>query len=100
MNTLACFAFFAAGIAVDATYNYIRKRGENRAWHTGYGRAKREESIRKEMREKYEGNYNFPSYDIVPKKENKINKVPESFMDELHTNGRAVIRLNNGGVEK
>ena len=101
METLSYFVVFAAGIAVDATYNYFRNKGEKSAYENGYKRAKSEEDIRKNAFEKgkYQERYNHQDFNStpypmgVPKVPTKKQFVDEEFMANLKTNGKAIARI-------
>lgn len=109
MSIIAYALVFAAGIATNAVYNNIRRNGECRAYEDGYKQAQREEAIRKEamaskrfhdyFRTPIENNVytTNPAPRFVPQMQQNADnqpkkpiKIDESFMDELHTNGRAV----------
>lgn len=99
MNVFAIAIAFAAGIAFDATYQHIRRENEYQAFKDGYQQAQKEENMRKEANErgKFEERFNcrMTTYatDNNPKYAPKVAKVPESFMKDLHDNGRAVVRI-------
>lgn len=92
MNVFVCFVCFGAGVALDATYNYYRRRAEQKACNNGYQQGKREEQIRREADERvhfYEWLYKpIPT----PQKNDNII-IPDKFMDDLHNNGRAAMRI-------
>lgn len=101
MQTLIAFLLVLLGVIIDATYNNIRRKAEYQAFKDGYRQAQKEEKIRL-------ANTTHPQFyrPIVNpaatepkenKKEPTKKPIPQSFMDELHKNGRAVIKL--GGAK-
>ena len=97
MNVLSYFVAFAAGMALNAAYNYFSRDAEYRAYRKGLRHAREEEKLRQPSHKKGRlyRNYAFDTPIAKPKIEKKDNKIviPESFMDELKKNGRAVIKL-------
>lgn len=107
MSILAYAICFAAGIATNAIYTHIRRAGECKAYKNGYNTARREEEIRREaIASKRFQDYFYstlytanPSPRYIPQQaqcntENRnknILQVDESFMDDLHNNGRAAV---------
>lgn len=89
MDVFGCILCFSAGILVDALYNRARRFAERDAWKEGYGRAKREEDIRAQTREKYEQQQ--PNSGFV---------IPTQFINDFRRNGHAVTMFNNGGIRK
>lgn len=103
MQTLIAFLLVLLGVIIDATYNNIRRKAEYQAFKDGYRQAQKEEKIRianTAQPQFYRPIINPAATEPKEKKEQKKeNKklIPQSFMDELHKNGRAVIKL--GGAK-
>jgi hypothetical protein len=103
MNPIPYFLCFAAGMAVNAIYNQRQKVAEQKAYNKGYKQAQKEENIRIENRT-YRHNrvYELPAeYNLEPEPEQKRNvrTLDESFMEVLHTNGRAVVKFGGASNE-
>lgn len=103
MNPIPYFICFAAGMVVNAIYNQRQKVAEQKAYNKGYKQAQKEENIRIENRT-YRQNrvYELPTeYNLEPETEQKRNvrTVDESFMENLFTNGRAVVKFGGASNE-
>ena len=104
MEVFNAILLIGVGIGIDATYNYMRKRGEMQACKNGYYQAQKEETIRREAydngkRRERVRHMMCDSYaPYAPKHvdgesaSNTFN-IPESFVDHMHNNGRAVARI-------
>ena len=104
MDAISYFVCFAAGIALDATYNRLRKVGEQKAYSKGYKQAKKEEEIKTDTQrqcERIQRVEELPMYGVdTVKPKRRIYTIPESFMDELQANGCAVTKFpRNGGTD-
>ena len=106
MQTLIAFLLVALGVAVDATYNKIRRNAEYEAFIDGYRQAQKEEKIRLNAENAKQTQFYRPIVNtpVVPtykeintKKEPTKKTIPQSFMDDLQKNGRAAIKL--GGAQ-
>lgn len=94
MNTLYYILFFAAGIAVDMLYNRSKRIAAQNAYLQGFKHAKREE-------EKYFDGVNDGIRNGMPRytDENPVETpdqkllVPGYFMDHVHENGHATMKL-------
>lgn len=99
MNAFAIFAAFAAGVVLDATYQHIRKENEYLAFRDGYKQAQKEEAMRTEacaqgkMDAQIALRASVYTTDIEPRYVPKPGAVTDQFMDDLHRNGRAVVRI-------
>ena len=105
MNPIPYFLCFAAGMAVNAIYNQRQKVAEKKAYNRGYKQAQKEEAIRVEaynQQTKLDKVYELPTaYNLEPETEPKknIRTVNESFMEDLHANGRAVVKFGGASNE-
>lgn len=103
MNPIPYFLCFAAGMAVNAIYNQRQKVAENKAYNRGYKQAQKEENIRIENRTYRQNRVcELPAeYNLEPEAEPKRNvrTVDESFMENLFTNGRAVVKFGGASNE-
>lgn len=97
MNPIPYFICVALGIAIDATYRRHSEIAERKAYKKGYAQAQKENDIREEEKLKYERMRRYEnfisSYNTEPENKPKRRQIPESFMDDLHNNGSAVIKL-------
>ena len=104
MEVFNAILLIGIGIGIDATYNYLRKHGESEACKNGYRQAQNEEVMRREAYEDGERKERvrhmmYESYTTYAPKhvdgENASNtfNIPESFVDHMHNNGRAVARI-------
>lgn len=100
MNTFVCFLCFAAGMATNAVYARYREIEKSKAYNKGYERGMRKAEHMQTKEEQYDFEPRFaaipqPNYTAPPppKPKRKVTKIPESFMEELHKNGKAVINL-------
>ena len=107
MNPIPYFLCFAAGMAVNAFYNQRQKVAEHKAYNKGYKQAQKEENIRIETNNRtyrpYR-TYELPAtYNLEPETEaeskRKVHTVDESFMDNLYTNGHAVVKFGGASNE-
>ena len=100
MELFGTIVIFAAGVAVDAIYNNLRKHGESQAYREGYLQAEKEWKIRSEetwpkvlrAEPRYVGKHQVEDTTETNEKNIKVS-VPESFMQDLKGNGRAAMRL-------
>lgn len=105
MNIVPAFLLVALGIALHALHIFICRRAENNAWSNGYSQAAKEEQIRLTTEEKVK-KLAPPSAPALPfrsfstmqhypttEKPTGYPTVSQSFMDDLHANGRAAVRL-------
>ena len=98
MNPIPYFICVALGIAIDAGYRKRSEIAERNAYQKGYNKGYK--TAKKEVIAKYQKHQELPLFDDsytveteteAPKR--KIKTVPESFMDDLHSRGSAVIKL-------
>ena len=99
MNPIPYFICVALGIAIDATYRKRSEIAERNAYQKGYNKGYK--AAEKEVIAKYQKHNELPLFDesytveteseAAPKRH--IKTVPESFMNDLHRNGSAVIKL-------
>lgn len=97
MNPIPYFICVALGMAIDAAYRKRSEIAERKAYTKGYQKGLK--IGEKEAIAKYQEHKEFPLFDDsysvteteAPKR--NIKTVPESFMDDLHRNGSAVIKL-------
>ena len=103
MQTLIALSLIALGVVLDATYNAIRRKAEYQAFKDGYRQAQKGEKIRLSAETPHPQFYRpivNPTTPATKENEKKTEKkkiIPQSFMDELHKTGRAVIKL--GGAK-
>ena len=83
MNVIPYFICFAAGMIVDAAYHRCNKIAEQKAYDRGYNKG------RKQALKEVETNQ--PN-EVVEESKKEITLIPEEFMDDLRTNGKAVWR--------
>ena len=91
MNIIPYFLCVALGMAIDAAYRHRAKVAERNAYTKGY-----EKGRKATLRETTQNHETFPAFEAVTSAEStrrKIKKIPESFMEELHEKGGAVIKL-------
>lgn len=105
MNIVPAFLLVALGIALHALHVFICRRAENNAWSNGYSQAAKEEQIRLTAEERVKKLIPpaapalpfrpFPTEQRHPSfaKPTGYQTVSQSFMDDLHANGRAAVRL-------
>ena len=87
MNTLYYILFFAAGLAVDILYNRSKRIAVNNAYKEGFKHAKREDEYYRDgvnYGMQYRANEKLPERKLL---------VPDSFMDEVHENGHATMKI-------
>lgn len=98
MNPIPYFICVALGIAIDAAYRKRSEIAERKAYEKGYNKGYK--AAEREVIAKYKKHQELPLFDEsytietetdAPKR--NIKTVPESFMDNLHRNGSAVIKL-------
>ena len=90
MEAIPYFLCFAAGIIVDAVYHRCSKVAEQKAYDRGYNKGRKQALKETEAKNKIE-----ESYSVATEPETKdmnIAVIPESFMNDLHTYGKAVWR--------
>lgn len=97
MDVLTSFLCVAAGIALDATYNYLRKNGERKAYLDGYDKAKNEDRLCRHAYDegKAAEQVSQMMHGVYPKHaegKHSVN-VPESFVEHLNNNGQATMKL-------
>ena len=91
MNIIPYFLCVALGMAIDAGYRHRAKVAERNAYAKGY-----EKGPKAALRETVQKHETFPAFEESTTHEphkRKIKKIPESFMEDLHNNGGAVIKL-------
>lgn len=109
MTIVTAFLLVALGIALHAVHGIICRRMADNAWYNGYQQAAKEEQIRTTTEEKVK-RLALPPHQTAPapvpmsvmrtdtvansQKQHPEHKlVPQSFVDEFRTNGRAACRL-------
>ena len=99
MDIVSAFLCVAAGVALDATYNYLRKNGERKAYLEGYDRAKDEDLACKRAYDegKAAEQVSQMMHGVYPPKhtEGKPNNInmPESFLEHRNQNGQATMKI-------
>jgi len=98
MNPIPYFICVALGIAIDAAYRKRSEIAERNAYQKGYNKGYK--AAEKEVIAKYQKHKELPLFDeesytveTETEEKRKIKTVPESFMNDLHRNGSAVIKL-------
>lgn len=95
MTILLYFLCIGLGIGIDAFYRKRSEVAERKAFSKGYKKGYKEGL--KDGEEKAKQHTELPlfdtSYTVATVKTRDIRRVPESFMDDLHNNGSAVIKL-------
>lgn len=103
MQVLIAFLLVALGIIIDAIYSNIKHKAAYQAFKDGYRQAQREEKIRldaiedKRFKERFYRTVIEQPQVQTPEINSEKHKakviIPESFMENLHNNGRAAMRL-------
>lgn len=98
MNPIPYFICVALGMAIDNAYRKRSEIAERNAYQKGYNKGYK--AAEREVIARYKKHQELPLFDEsysvetetdAPKRH--IKTVPESFMDNLHRNGSAVIKL-------
>ena len=97
MNPIPYFACVALGIAISETYHFRNKIAEQKAYDRGFKRGHRQalKEIKADDFQTFDESYSIETEE--PKRRRQI--IPESFMDDLHNNGRAVIKFGGASNE-
>lgn len=89
MEVIKAFLLVALGIGLDALHNKIRRDSERIAYSRGYRQAQKEESLHRATH----GESATVRLDKEPDHPDRYKvdaNIPESFMTDLKTKGRAV----------
>lgn len=89
MDTIPYFLCFAAGMIVDAVYHQRSKVAEQKAYDRGYNKG-RKQALKETEEKKTEESYTVTPEPIT--QEVDIAVIPEAFIDDLRTHGKAVWR--------
>ena len=102
MDIIPAFLCVAAGVALDATYNYLRKKGERKAYTEGYDKAKDEDRLcqraydegraAEQVAQMRYGVYPSHTPKHAEGKRNEVS-VPKSFIEHRNQNGQATMKL-------
>lgn len=94
MNMLYSILFFAAGIAVDMFYNRAKRIAAQNAYLRGFQHAKREEEhYRDGVNDGIRNGVAYRTSEKVAEMPGPKPLIPENFMDEVHENGHATMKL-------
>ena len=94
MNMLYNILFFAAGIAVDMLYNRGKRIAAQNAYLRGFQHAKREEEqYRDGVNDGIRNGAQYRTSEKVAEMPGPKPLIPESFMDDVHDNGHATMKL-------
>lgn len=98
MQIVIAFLLVGAGFALYALHAQICRKCEKTAWQNGYIQAQKEEQMRMKAVEQYKAQLRPIVPQGVEEKGTPIKEVfPPDFMDDVRKNGRAVVRLKQGG---
>lgn len=92
MNIIPYFACVALGMAISETYHFRNKIAEQKAYDRGFKRGHR-----KALKETTETVQVIDEPVEAPKRRMRV--ITEDFMDKLHENGKAVIKLGGANNE-
>lgn len=92
MNIIPYFACVALGIAISETYHFRSKIAEQKAYDRGFKRGHRQA-----LKERTEDVQITEESVETPKRRMRI--INEDFMEQLHANGKAVIKLGGANNE-
>ena len=92
MNIIPYFACVALGIAISETYHFRNKIAEQKAYDRGFKRGHRQA-----LKETTENVQATEEQTETPKRRMRV--ITEDFMDQLHANGKAVIKLGGANNE-
>ena len=95
MNPIPYLLCFTAGIVVNEFYHKRQLIAERNAYNKGYRQAKKETAVKNTVQYKTQPKYTTYEPTIVkePEQPRTIKTIDESFMENLITNKRAVIKL-------
>ena len=102
MQICIAFLLVALGGGLYALHTKVCHRRECAAYNNGYNQAQKEHKIRQDAVAQMQAQMQAQMRPIVqPRVEERgepIREVfPPEFMDKMHQNGRAVVRVNNHG---
>jgi len=94
MNVIPYFVCVALGIAISETYHFRNKIAEQRAYDRGYKRGRKQA-----LKELEEPTQIEPTEEPVKEPKRRMHVITEQFMEDLHNNGRAVIKFGGANNE-
>ena len=97
MNVIPYFACVALGITISETYHFRNKIAEQKAYDRGFKRGHRQ-ALKEIKADDFSTSDESHSIETEEPKR-KRSLITESFMDDLHTNGRAVIKFGGASNE-